>query len=66
MAYLAYRADVAKSLRNLKEAAKRWMKSLVKIHDPFRLFPPTFRFVALVFWAGLKICFFTARKIVNR
>lgn len=66
MAYLTYRADVERSLRRSKGPAKKWAKSLIAVHDPFKLLFPTFNLVALVFWTGIKICFFTIRKILNR
>ena len=66
MAYLTYRADVERSLRRPKGLAKKWAKSLIAVRDPFKLLLPTFNLVALVFWTGIKICFFSIRKMLNR
>jgi hypothetical protein len=65
MAYLTYGRDVRKSLNGLKGPARKWAKLLVTIRDPFKLFSTTFQFVFLMGLAGLKICFFTMRRIIN-
>jgi hypothetical protein len=66
VAYLTYSMDVRRSLKRLKAPAKKWAKSLIGVRDPYKLFGQTFRFFALILWAGLKVCFYSIRKLVNR
>lgn len=58
--------DLASSLRDMERASKRWVGVLSsKIHDPFKLFPPTFAFVARIGWALLRIFCVGVKKIFN-
>ena len=65
--YSTYGTDVEKSLSDLKNPAKKWLKSISgAINDPFKLFQGTFIFFFSIWWATIKISFFTARKIFDR
>lgn len=66
MAYLTYRADLNKSLRDLKAPTKKLVESLTSINEPSKVFRPAFRLVAMASLTGLKASFFSARKIINR
>lgn len=63
MPYLTYRNDVRRSVRELRGPGKKWAKSLTKISDPGPLFFGTMEFFAHAWWAFLKICFFTVRRL---
>ena len=66
MAYTTYSVDVKRTLVGLKKPAKAQAKSVAKSPgDPFKLFWPLFGFVVRLGVAGVKIGFFTARRIVN-
>lgn len=66
MPYLTYGPDMRRAWTKFRKPAKNWAKSLVKIHDPFKLFGPTAIFVVHGFGFAAKALFFTTRKVLNR
>ena len=49
-----------------KTLGKKLAKSLVSTSEPSAMFAAIFRTLVPAAWAGLKTCFFTARKTINR
>jgi hypothetical protein len=66
MPYLTYGRDMQRTWNKFRMPAKNWAKSLVKIHDPFKLFVPTAKFVLHGMILTAKALFFTTRKVLNR
>ncbi len=66
MPYLTYGRDMRRAANQFRKPAKNWARSLVKIHDPFKLFVPTAKFVVHGFGFAAKALFFTTRKVLNR
>lgn len=66
MPYLTYGRDMQRAFNGFRKPAKEWAKSLVKIHDPFKLFVPTAKFVVHGMILTGKALFFTTRKVLNR
>ena len=66
MPYLTYGRDMRRAWRAFSKPGKSWAKSLVKIHDPFKLMGPTMLFVAHAFGFTAKAIFFTTRRLLNR
>ena len=66
MPYLTYGSDMRRAWTKFRKPAKNWTKSLVNIHDPFKLFGLTATFVVHGFIFSGKALFFTTRKLLNQ
>ena len=66
MPYTTYGPDMQRAWTKFRKPAKDWGKSVVKIHDPFKLFEPTAKFVVHGIGFAAKTLFFTTRKVLNR
>jgi hypothetical protein len=65
MPYLTYRADTRGAWRRFRGPARTWFKAAFTVHDPFKLFPPTMKFVAHAMLFVSKLLFFSGRKVLN-
>jgi len=59
MAYMTYQRDMSRVGKDFK----KWGATLLKVHDPFKLFIPTARYCVI---PGFKAIFFTIRRLINR